>query len=74
MQSVALLGWSVFEPKLAPKLDRIKQHKRFVRMVAKTKRSDEELETDIVLSAYDFAQFEDIDAVILGGLQTGSTL
>ncbi len=66
VQSIALLGWSVFEPKLAPKLDRIKQHKRFARMVSKTKRSNEELETDTVLSAYDFAQFEDIDAVILG--------
>ncbi len=71
VQSIALLGWSVFEPNLAPKLARIRQHSRYTRLLSSEKRSDEDAITDSVLSTYEFPRFEDIDAVLLDGLQAG---
>jgi hypothetical protein len=71
IQSIALLGWSVFEPKLAPKLSRIEQYNLFTNSVSKQTRSDEDLKTDTALAVYEFSRFEDIDTVILAGLQTG---
>ncbi len=72
VQSLALLGWCVFEPKFAPNLDRITQFNRFGGIFSDAKRTDEELRTDVLLSAYDFAEFEEIDEVVLNGLKTGA--
>ena len=71
VQSIALLGWCVFEPNLAPQLHRLKHHTRFSNLFSKEERLEKDLTTDTILSAYDFARFEEIDAVILVGLQTG---
>lgn len=71
VQSIALLGWCVFEPKLAPRLERIRSYSRYSNLFSEEKPSEDDRTTDMLLAAYEFPRFEDIDSVILNGLQAG---
>lgn len=72
VQSIALLGWCVFEPKFAPDLERIRKYRQFAGLFGNDKRTDRELRTDAMLSEYGFSSFEDVDQVILSGLRAGA--
>ena len=69
--SMALLGWCVFEPKLAPSLDHILRYNQFSGLFGEDKRTDQEKKTDLVLREYGFGIFEDVDAILLEGLRAG---
>ena len=70
--SIALLGWCVFEPTLAPDLERVRRYARFSGLFSEEKRSTEELEADQLLKAYGFGNFDQMDQMLLAGLQAGA--
>lgn len=69
--SIALLGWCVFEPKLAPDLDRVRRFNQFSGLFGEDKRDIEEKKADLIIRDYGFQHFEDLDAILLQGLQAG---
>ena len=72
VQTIALLGWCVFEPKQAPALEYVRGYNRFTGLFTRDNRSEEELRTRQLLRGYGFGQFGDLDEIILNGLQDGS--
>lgn len=72
VHSIALLGWCVFEPALAPSLERIKSYNGFSGLFSEEKRTDEELRIDKRLREYGFSEFDPVDAILLGGLEDGA--
>jgi hypothetical protein len=72
IQSLALLGWAVFEPAHAPSLAAIRKLDRYVSLSQSKERTARELQDDAALSAYGFREFVDLDELILKGLQAGS--
>lgn len=70
--SIALLGWCVFEPTLAPDLEHVRRHARFGGLFTDEKRDIDELRADQLLQGYGFGSFDDLDEVILAGLQAGA--
>lgn len=70
--SIALLGWCVFEPTLAPDLERVRRHARFSDLFSEEERATGELETDQLLKSYGYGNFDQIDQILLAGLQAGA--
>lgn len=70
--SIALLGWCVFEPSLAPALEHVRRYARFGGLFTNEKRDIDELRTDQLLQGYGFGSFDDLDEVVLTGLQAGA--
>ena len=71
--SIALLGWSVFEPGLAPNLETLQSYDLMASLVSR--RMEGKVETDkpdSKIFAYGFKKFESIDAVLLDGIRAGS--
>ncbi|WP_419729231.1 hypothetical protein [Lichenicola sp.] len=69
--SVALLGWTVFEPDLAPKLDGLRGYRKTASRSFEEKSATEIVKLDPILSAYGFVSFDDFDRAILLGLEAG---
>jgi hypothetical protein len=71
--SLALLGWSCYQPKLAPPLDYLRTKGRF--SVVGAKKSDEFARNDAqwggFLKSYGFYLMDELDLTLLGGLETG---
>jgi hypothetical protein len=72
VHSIALLGWCVFEPKLAPDVDRVRRFDRFSGLFSEDKRSIEDKRVDQFLQTYGFGVFDDVDSIILDGLNAGA--
>lgn len=72
VQSIALVGWCVFEPTLAPDLECVRRHDQFGGLFSEEKRSKEELEVEQLLQGYGFGSFDDLDELILAGLKAGA--
>ncbi len=71
-QSLTLLGWSVFEPALAPPLDYLKRRGEY--FSPKNKRdavSETEAAWNALLDAYRFWNLDDFDLALLKGLLDG---
>ncbi len=72
VHSVALVGWCVFEPTLAPDLECVRRHDQFRGLFSEEKRSMDELKAEQVLQGYGFGSFDGLDELILAGLQAGA--
>lgn len=72
VHSIALLGWCVFEPTLAPDLERVRRYAQFQGLFSKEERPKEELEVEQLLGSYGFGSFDDLDELLLSGLQAGA--
>ena len=72
VRSITLLGWCVFEPQLAPNIDRVRSYNQFSGLFGEDRRSIEEKKTDLVIRDYGFDQFGDLDSLILKGLKAGA--
>ncbi len=72
IHSIALLGWCVFEPTLAPDLERVRDYAQFGGIFSDEKSSAEELKVGRLLDAYGFGDFDEMDQVLLAGLQAGA--
>lgn len=72
VQSIALLGWCVFEPKLSPPLRQVRRFSQFGSYVSKDVQSIEDKIAEQKLSAYGFNIFGDLDQVVLDGLRAGA--
>ncbi|TGX54747.1 hypothetical protein E5A73_04635 [Sphingomonas gei] len=68
---LALLGWAVFEPMLAPPLDSIRQRNEYSAYFPKEETSPEEAECNALLDRYGFTHMSEFDDVILAGLTAG---
>ena len=71
VSSTALLGWCVFEPALAPKLDYVKSLNDYSSMFGREDPSEEETRWNAVLSTYGYTSTDELDHAILAGLLTG---
>ncbi|KAA8385421.1 hypothetical protein FOH24_16260 [Acetobacter tropicalis] len=72
IKSIALLGWCVFEPTLAPDLALVCRYAKFRINLSNENCSANELNLDQLLKAYDFGDFDQIDQVLSDGLQAGA--
>lgn len=72
IRSIALLGWCVFEPTLAPDLAFVRCYSEFRSILSKENCSADELKLDQLLKAYNFGDFDQIDQVLSDGLQAGA--
>lgn len=72
VHSIALLGWCVFEPKLAPDLEQVLRYNRFTGLFSEDQRSVEEKLTDQRIQAYGWGGLDEVDAIILDGLKAGA--
>lgn len=72
VQSIALLGWCVFEPRLAPPLEAVRRFSRFGDLFSKEPEPIEDKIAQRKISDYGFRIFEEIDEVILDGLRAGA--
>lgn len=72
VQSIALLGWCVFEPKFAPPLDQVQRFSRFEGLFSNEKQPIEDKIAEQRIRSYGFFAFEDVDEVILDGLRAGA--
>lgn len=71
VSAMALLGWAVFEPKLAPNLEHIKSHSGYAAYLRKEDPSEDEVRWNTVLDAYGFTDYDTYDEILLAGLQSG---
>lgn len=72
VHSVALLGWSVYEPNRAPSLEYLRN--RLTKVYGpkpKEPQSEEETAWDRLLEAYNFFGMDEFDEVLLDGLRNG---
>jgi len=72
ISTIALAGWSIFEPNIAPDIERLLQYNRFTGMFSDKETSAEDAELNSMLSAYGFGHFDDFDLSLLDGLNNGS--
>jgi len=72
ISSIVLLGWCVFEPQLAPELERVRRFNQFAGFFGEDQRSLEDKKTDLIIQEYGFQNFEALDALLLAGLQSGA--
>lgn len=70
--SIALLGWCVFEPKLAPELERVRRFNQFSGLFGEDRRDIDEKKADLIIRDYGFQHFNELDAILLQGLQAGA--
>lgn len=70
--NLALLGWCVFEPQIAPSLAYVRSKTSFSALLSSEERSAEEVQWEALLSAYGFTHFSDYDDVLLTGLEAGA--
>lgn len=71
ISTVALLGWCVFEPRLAPGLEHVKAIGSYPARFAKSEPSEEEARWNALLSSYGYTSTDEFDRTILAGLQAG---
>jgi hypothetical protein len=73
VKSLALLGWSNYEPKKAPSLDYLRKRgeTRFTRMDKQTEVSDQEAAWNALLDAYGFDAMDEFDLALLDGVHDG---
>jgi hypothetical protein len=73
VQSLALLGWSIFEPKLAPPLDYLEKREGPDLLGIKEKRQIPESEGawNALIDAYHWQGMDEFDRVLRDGLQNG---
>ncbi|WP_179043096.1 hypothetical protein [Sphingobium lactosutens] len=71
VSAMALLGWAVFEPKLAPDLEHIKRHSGFAAYLRKEDPTEDEVRWNTILDAYGFTHYDTYDEILLAGLQSG---
>lgn len=72
IHSMALLGWCVFEPKLAPNLEQVQRYNRFSGLFSEKKSSLESKKVGQFLHAYGFGEFDEVDSILLAGLKAGA--
>lgn len=72
VMSIALLGWCVFEPKLAPPIGLVQRYRRFGGLFSDEKQPAEEEGEEQRIRSFGWSLFEDVDEVILDGLQAGA--
>ncbi|MGE0179699.1 MAG: hypothetical protein AB7O91_07765 [Sphingomonas sp.] len=70
--SVALLGWSVFEPNLAPPLDFIRGRSDFGMVLQQAEPTPDEAAWNALLQVYGFSHMDELDVAILEGLEAGA--
>lgn len=71
ISAMALLGWAVFEPKVAPDIEHIKKHSSYAAHLLNEEPSEDEVRWNTVLDAYGFTHFDAYDEILLAGLQSG---
>ncbi len=72
VHSMALLGWCVFEPQLAPDLEQVRRYNRFAGLFSDNKKSLDSQRIDHFLHAYGFGEFGEVDSILLDGLIAGA--
>ena len=72
VHSIVLIGWCVFEPKLAPDIERVRRHNLFLGMLGEDQRTAEELRDDQILQSYGFGGFDKLDELLFDGLRAGA--
>jgi len=71
VDGLALLGWCVFEPTLAPSVSYVQSHTIYANFLREGEPTAEEAEWNALLEGYGFSHFDGYDAVLLDGLQSG---
>jgi hypothetical protein len=73
VQSIVLLGWSVYEPGLAPSLEYLRKRRTPSLLDMKNKESvtPEEVGWNSLMSVYGFGSMDDFDIALLEGVQNG---
>lgn len=72
VQSLALFGWCVYEPNLAPSIDYVTTFNRYLLEINKNeKKSENQAAWNKVLLAYNFTDMDDFDRVLLDGVKNG---
>jgi hypothetical protein len=72
IQSLSLFGWCIFEPAKAPSLEfLIRKRSSGLFGLDKGKLSDKEAAWNAMLDAYQFTSLDDLDNVLLKGIQDG---
>jgi hypothetical protein len=73
IRSVALFGWSKFQPEFAPPIDfiRVGMQRYFTKGESKEKLSPKEQEWDTILTRYDFSHMDDLDHELWKFVDTG---
>jgi hypothetical protein len=72
ISTIALAGWSIFEPNIAPEIERLLKYHRYSGMLSEKETSAEDAELNSMLSAYGFSHFDDFDLSLLDGLKNGN--
>lgn len=71
IQSLTLFGWSIYEPSSAPPLDYLKARGAAYFGIAKKAVSEREAAWNALLSVYEFSGTDELDLVLLDGIQNG---
>lgn len=72
LPSVVLFGWAVYQPKLAPSLDYIKDFNPLMHMLTKEKpESEEDKSRRLLLAGLGFNHFDEFDQALLQSVQRG---
>ncbi|WNG18304.1 hypothetical protein [Cystobacter fuscus] len=71
VQSLALLGWSKYQPGTAPSIDYLKYRNRSVGLPRKKDVSPEQESWNALLDAYGFVGMDEFDVVLLKGVENG---
>ncbi len=68
---IAIAGWSIFEPNIAPDLDRLLKYNKYSAIFTEAEISKEDAELNSMLLSYNFDYFDDFDLTIIDGLKNG---
>jgi hypothetical protein len=71
ISTIALLGWSLFEPKLAPPLQYLRTRSDWASILRREEPSPDEAAWNALLQSYGFSHADELDVAILEGLQDG---
>jgi hypothetical protein len=72
IHSLTLMGWSVYEPAIAPSLKYIQRRGSVDLLLGKEKKlSPQEVSWNSLLGAYSFGAIDELDAALLSGLESG---
>lgn len=68
---IALLGWALFEPGLAPPIEYVRKRGSYEAIFHEGDPTPQEAEWNALLDSYGFTHFSDLDEVLLRGLRAG---
>ncbi len=72
VHSLTLLGWSVFEPGIAPDLNYIQKFNSYIAMLAEEGLKGKDKKSFKIIEKYGFSGFDRCDQLLLNGLRSGA--